>query len=291
MSALRAFEAASEHLNFSKAAESLNTSQSAISRHIAQLEARLCVTLFDRSGKRLSLTPQGTYFASTLDQSLETLRYAISVLQASANKAQISIACSHEISHLYLLPRFDALRAHLGSDIQVQVLTYEYDLPQIIPEQRADIILGYGQKTQHADDLVSALPETIQIVCSASFKAHHAATLDQPLSRWADIPFLRLAIPNHGWTSWDDWFTRFGASPQKLKFEDFTNYVYLLEAASAGRGVALGWIGLIDRYVENGFLVPLTVPAHEFDGRLSARLTTRGRAKPAAIATLHFLEA
>jgi len=63
-SALQAFEAAARHCNFSRAAEELHTSQSAISRHIASLEARLDTSLFDRQRKkRLILTHIGPLFS------------------------------------------------------------------------------------------------------------------------------------------------------------------------------------------------------------------------------------
>lgn len=64
--ALRAFEAAARCLSFSKAAEELNVTQSAVSRQIRLLEDHLSKTLFRRLTRRVELTPFGeTYFAST----------------------------------------------------------------------------------------------------------------------------------------------------------------------------------------------------------------------------------
>jgi len=57
--ALRAFEASGRFLSFTRAAELLGVTQSAISRHIKQLEAVLGHSLFRRGTRALELTPAG----------------------------------------------------------------------------------------------------------------------------------------------------------------------------------------------------------------------------------------
>ena len=54
--ALRAFEAASRHSSFTRAAEELSITQSAVSRHIRTLEDHFACRLFQRSGRNLQLT-------------------------------------------------------------------------------------------------------------------------------------------------------------------------------------------------------------------------------------------
>ena len=71
VSALTAFEAAARRASFSRAAEELATSQSAISRHVAELEARLGTKLFERRHNRLRLTSAGALYARAVATSLE----------------------------------------------------------------------------------------------------------------------------------------------------------------------------------------------------------------------------
>ena len=59
LTALRSFEAAGRHLSFSKAAEELFVSQSAISRQIRELEVFLGRPLFERLHRRVALTDAG----------------------------------------------------------------------------------------------------------------------------------------------------------------------------------------------------------------------------------------
>ncbi len=56
---LRYFVTVSSKLSFSRAAETLHVSQSALSRQIQLLEEELKVRLFDRIGRRIALTPAG----------------------------------------------------------------------------------------------------------------------------------------------------------------------------------------------------------------------------------------
>ncbi|PJI41012.1 LysR family transcriptional regulator, partial [Ferrovibrio sp.] len=59
LNALRAFESAARLLSFSKAAEELCVTQSAISRQVKALEVYLGVPLFNRLIRAIELTPQG----------------------------------------------------------------------------------------------------------------------------------------------------------------------------------------------------------------------------------------
>ncbi|MGI5971251.1 MAG: LysR family transcriptional regulator [Oscillospiraceae bacterium] len=61
---LRYFLAVASYLNFSRAAESLFISQSSLSQQIMQLEERLGVKLFERHGKKISLTSEGVILQS-----------------------------------------------------------------------------------------------------------------------------------------------------------------------------------------------------------------------------------
>lgn len=59
---LREFVSLAETLNFSATAKSLFTTQSTLSRHITTLEGELGCVLFDRTSRRVSLTPEGEVF-------------------------------------------------------------------------------------------------------------------------------------------------------------------------------------------------------------------------------------
>ena len=67
---LKYFLKAKELLNFTEAARALNISQSTLSQQIKQLEDELNVPLFNRIGKRITLTEAGNLFSEYALQSI-----------------------------------------------------------------------------------------------------------------------------------------------------------------------------------------------------------------------------
>lgn len=70
----------------------------------------------------------------------------------------------------------------------------------------------------------------------------------------------------------------------------YYNYVYLLEAAAAGKGIGLAWRNLIERHLEEGMLVTLAEDYVEFDKGLFGILTDKGLSNPLAEKCLDFLQ-
>ena len=66
MSLLIAFEAAARHCSFTKAADELALTQSAVSRQVQALESQLEVSLFKREGRRIELTAAGALYQLSL---------------------------------------------------------------------------------------------------------------------------------------------------------------------------------------------------------------------------------
>ncbi|MEM7222844.1 MAG: LysR family transcriptional regulator [Pseudomonadota bacterium] len=288
-SALLAFESAARHRNFSRAAEELNTSQSAISRHIAGLEGRLNTRLFERHKRKIRLTEEGDHFFHAVVSGLENIRAGAMAVANAPGGELLTIACTHEVSHLFLLPRFEKLQSAVGEGTRIRVMTYEYDMLEALEEPRVDVIFTYQAAGTEPQNRVVALREAVVPLCSPSFSRANRAVLKQKVAEWGDLPFLRLTKPNQGWATWDDWFARVGAPTAPPSYVSVDNYVYLLEAAAAGRGLALGWRGMIERYLEAGSLVPAAADFLEFDRQFYALLTQRGRNRPAARAGLDFL--
>ncbi|MBC6442744.1 MAG: LysR family transcriptional regulator [Rhodobacteraceae bacterium] len=282
-SALVAFEAAARLQGFARAAAELNTSQPAISRHIRNLEIRFGTRLFDRRGQRITLTRKGRAFYAAVVQSMTALQDAIEMLVT--HDRDVTIACSHSVSHLLLMPRFAHLRRTLGSQADLRLLTVEYTLLDAAINSGADIIFEY----------TSAPPkEPYVVVCREEVKpvgtpgiieqAHSALTMGV-----AAPPLLRLQKTNYGWMDWSDWCSAhpdFGTWPEG---EEFDSYVYLLDAAVRGSGLALGWRGFVEHYIMRGDLAALPGAWYSKDTRIIARATRPGQNTPAVRKCLHVL--
>jgi len=282
-SALQAFEAAARHCNFSRAAEELHTSQSAISRHVSSLESQLDTVLFNRQRKKqLLLTAQGNQFYHAVVAGLDTIRNCMDSIAGTLVEDQLTIACTHEISHLFLLPRFDALQRALGARRRIRVMTYEYEAMERRLDPDIDILLRYDVERVAAAEAALIVREAVVPVVAPAFFEQHRDSLERGAEDWRGLSFLELSRPNYGWATWSEWFARQGVSGYKPNFVYFNNYVYLLDAAAAGKGVALGWRGLIERHFEAGVLQALEIPYTGFERGIHALLTETGKRRPLA---------
>ncbi|MCP4387585.1 MAG: hypothetical protein GY802_04760 [Gammaproteobacteria bacterium] len=146
----------------------------------------------------------------------------------------------------------------------------------------ADIVFQYDVSRVDPADRVQIVQEAIKPVVSPAFYQQHQQSLRQGIDAWGNLPLLELSKHNYGWATWGDWFEQNGRSGFKPDFQYFNNYVYLLDAAAAGKGIVLGWRGLVDRHLEAGVLLDIGHEYIEFDRAIHAVLTEFGRARPLA---------
>ena len=100
--------------SFVAAAESLDLSKAAVSRHVAELEARLGVRLLHRTTRRLSLTEEGEVFTQRCRELLAGLEAAETEVSAHGGEAigllRVNAPVSFGIQHLAgVWPAFQAL--------------------------------------------------------------------------------------------------------------------------------------------------------------------------------------
>jgi LysR family glycine cleavage system transcriptional activator len=79
--ALRAFEAAARHASFTRAAQELAITQSAVSRHVRTLEEHFACRLFERRGRSLQLTEAARMLLPGLRDGFEALERACNTLR------------------------------------------------------------------------------------------------------------------------------------------------------------------------------------------------------------------
>ena len=291
-SALIAFESAARHGNFSRAARELRTSQSAISRHIASLERQLSTRLFHRSRTGVSLTDAGSRYRDAVAIGLGAIHAGAAEVAelSSVEQVELVVACSDEISHLFLMPRYDALQKALGEQVRIRILTYQHNIRYLPPTPVADVLLTWDAATNAPEDCAVVLKEQVSPLCSPGYAALHAETLRRPVTDWSKLTFLDTARTNEGWTSWDEWFDVVGRPSAEPRYANFDNYTYILEAAAAGQGIALGWRHFIERYLESGALITLDDKFLETDNRFCAVVTKKGRQRPLARKCINFFE-
>lgn len=120
IAALQAFTAVAEHNSFSEAAEHLYLTQPAVSKRVAQLESDLGVALFDRIGRKVSLTEAGRALlprARRLLNDAREIRRAVADLSGQVG-GRLQMGTSHHIG-LHRLP--EPLRRFTREHPQVEL--------------------------------------------------------------------------------------------------------------------------------------------------------------------------
>lgn len=138
--AIAAFEAAARHESFTKAADELNLTQSAISHAIRSLELRLGVDLFDRFGRTVVLTEAGRAFVSRLRLSLNLISEAFEA-PARPGRARLVVAATAGIAERILATHLAAFMArNPDREIELRTVTGAAE----VTAGEADVAVLYG---------------------------------------------------------------------------------------------------------------------------------------------------
>ena len=106
--ALRAFEAAARHLSYTRAAEELALTQSAVSRHVRTVENDFGCTLFERQGRGLRLTESGRLLLPGLQQGFAALEAACASLRTE--EGVLRLKAPSTLTMRWLLARLSRFR-------------------------------------------------------------------------------------------------------------------------------------------------------------------------------------
>ena len=106
LNALRAFEAAGQHLSFTAAANSLTVAQSAVSRHVIVLENFLGVALFERRPQQLVLTEAGRHILPVVSKSFDRIDQALGevIKEKGRPKRVLKVALPTSFAHRLAIP-------------------------------------------------------------------------------------------------------------------------------------------------------------------------------------------
>lgn len=104
---LLVFETVTRNGSFTRAAEELNVTQSAISHQIKNLEDYFSVKLLDRNGPSVALTQEGEILYTDLSQAMALLRRGVSNLKATTSVAPVGISIRPHFALKWLSPRLN----------------------------------------------------------------------------------------------------------------------------------------------------------------------------------------
>ena len=141
LNALKAFEAAARHLNFTKAAEDLFVTQAAVSHQIKILEDFLGVKLFHRKNRLLELTEVGSQYFAEIQPLLEKIAIATEKVKLKTARQILAISTTPSFGMHWLVPRLNDFHQRYP-DIEVRLTTMPQD--EGLFGKDTDVAIYYG---------------------------------------------------------------------------------------------------------------------------------------------------
>jgi DNA-binding transcriptional LysR family regulator len=251
LNSLVAFEASARHLSFTRAGQELLVSREAVSRQIRILESHLGVRLFRRLHRAVELTEDGEAFHTTVRRGLEGIAQAAAALQRRGQPAKITVTATVAIASCWLTPRLPKFRAdHPDTEIRVMVS----DAPPDLAAEGIDVGFRYGDGKWPGLRAVRLFEVESFPVCAPGY-LEAASAIAGPADLMGHT-LLNLDGAPHAMEDWYWWLQGAGVrGPTSLQILGFDNYANVIQAALDGQGIALGFGGIIDDYLEAGELV------------------------------------
>lgn len=249
LQSLAFFEAAARHNSFTKAAEELCVSQSAVSKQIKHLEEFLGTELFYRSAQGLEISEDGKELYLEAQGALERISGVSSRIQNRNRTHELTIVSTVAVAHYWLFPRVALFKTQF-SDININIYSSDQIDETLCLQHDLGILYGDGDwstplNSHHLFD------EKIYAVCGTNYAFE---TCQQP-GELLDQELIHLGPSKWRWTCWTDWFDSFGIDYQIPSGSVlFNNLPLVLQAASNNMGIALGWEFAVQDQLKSGAL-------------------------------------
>lgn len=250
--ALLCFEAAARHESYTRAAQELALTQSAVSRQITALEEFLGVTLFRRTRHGVALTDRGAEYATQVAQRLQNLEQdTLEIMSPQSRSGTVHLAAIPTFATRWLIPRLPQLTAqHPEITVHLETRTRPFMFADTIFD--ASLYAGTVQQVANwaGTRSVRLMDENIVPVCSPHWLAGQAALTPHAL---AQLPLLQQTTRPDAWRQWFEAVSV--SAPRALAGPRFELFSMTAAAAACGLGVALVPRLLVEPELQRGELV------------------------------------
>jgi len=252
LQALACLDAAARHESYTRAAQELAMTQSAVSRQITTLEEFLGIALFRRTRHGVALTERGADYAAQVALRLQALEQdTLDVMSTQGSGGSLHLAAVPTFATRWLIPRLPTLAA-LHPEITVHIETRTR--PFMFAETSFDAALYAASADQIGNwagtRALRLLTEEMIPVCSPKFLGTQTALAAEAI---AQLPLLQQSTRP---TAWRQWFDALGvAAPLALSGPRYELFSMTASAAAQGLGLALVPRLLIEAELLRGELV------------------------------------
>ncbi|SDF40031.1 LysR substrate-binding domain-containing protein [Limimaricola pyoseonensis] len=197
LSWLRAFEATARLGNFTRAAEELNLTPSAVSYQIRALEARLGHKLFERRRRTLVMTRLAQSYLPVVSKAFADIDASTAGVFGRMGGERVTLRCMNSLNMLWLVPRIEAFRAR-HPDIALSLLSASW--AEGGDSALIDLDIRYGEGLWSDGEVIPLMRHGVQPVCAPDLAGGMPALERGPLIEMAGVVdtwrhFFRLHLP------------------------------------------------------------------------------------------------
>lgn len=272
--AMRVFEVVGQTRSFTRAAERLNLTQSAVSKQIRNLEDEIGEALILRHHHRLELTPAGAALLETVQQAFHAIETAVRGIGEKQSGNRLRLNAPPTFARRWLLPRLESLRRHLpGIDISIGTALAD----GLAERGLLDCAIRFGDGEWPTLDASLLMSERHIAVAAPGLV--EGRVLDTP-GDLAQFTLLHvLAAPDQRYRTWRHWLDAAGFPALDTSGGlEFDMLDLAIEAARRGLGVTIADRSMVAGDLAAGTLRQLFDIAVE--GHESYWFVTRPQAAP-----------
>lgn len=256
-SAIHTFTVVAKELSFTRTAEILHITPSAVSHQMRLLENQLGVTLFHRKSKGVNLTLAGETLQQHAETGVKNIQHGILQSQFASQKEKLVIAVIPSLCQLWLIPRL--------ADFSDKFPQIELELVAI--DQLADFTKGqydghihFGSGDYKALDAKFLSHEKVYPVCHPDLTDDLSNSSFETLLTQHKLLLYKAGIEDEpGGVSWADLLRHFAINKStELSQMWFSHVSMAIEAAKFKQGIALGWHKMVADDIANGYLCRLS---------------------------------
>jgi LysR family glycine cleavage system transcriptional activator len=230
LAAVRVFEAAARHENFTAAANELGMTQAAVSYQVKLLEERLGAPLFRREKRRVVLTDAGRKAAPQITRAFDAMDAAFGAIRAD-DAAVLTVSTSNTFANTWLVWRLGSFQMN-HPEMAVRLLTSDALADFVSDDVDVAIRAGLGGWDGLHEELLVRIDFTP--MCSPGFLKRHGPFTAKDLLR---IPQIS---PHDPW--WPFWLREAGVEvpdgPPRVGVR-LDSQAHEGHAAMAGQGMAM----------------------------------------------------
>ncbi|WP_110650037.1 LysR substrate-binding domain-containing protein [Salinicola peritrichatus] len=244
--AIAIFHSVAYNGSLTAAGAELSITPSAVHQQIHQLEAHLGVKLFNRSGRKITLTEVGEQYYSDIAAEIVQIKSTTLKLKGYRDIKTLSIRAAPTFAAQWLNRK---IRGFLSENDDIEIHLDGNSEPPHFLDERVDIDIRYGSGIWSGLYIEPLIEDDIVPLCAPQTAA--AASLTP-----ADLFDFRLIHSIKNMIHWDHWFTQAEIKPpwrwQRILFD---RGHMALDFAAEGGGIALEGKRMAQRYLDEGRLV------------------------------------